>query len=112
MRKSTRLIALLMTLLMLVGMMPFSTFAVPSADDHDHSENQHVGESVSSTDVADIKAKVEAMGGTLHYFDNFEAHLGAGKTLEQLAHGEGATINGVVGTLQYKRCASRCSCKR
>lgn len=102
MRKSTRLIALLMTLLMLVGMMPFSTFAVPSADDHDHSENQHVGESVSSTDVADIKAKVEAMGGTLHYFDNFEAHLGAGKTLEQLAHGEGATINGVVGTLQYK----------
>ena len=40
MRKSTRLIALLMTLLMLVGTMPFATFAVPSLDEHEH---QNVG---------------------------------------------------------------------
>ncbi len=101
MRKSTRLIALLMTLLMLVGMMPFSTFAVPSGG-HDHDENSYAGESVTSANVADITAKVEAMGGTLHYFDNFEDKLSMGVDLQKLPYQEGAELTGVVGTAAYK----------
>ncbi len=103
MRKSTRLIALLMTLLMLVGMMPFSMFAVPSSEDHDHDhEDSYAGESVTGADAADVKAKVEAIGGTLVYYDNFESKLEAGVNLLKIPYGEGAALPGVIGSNAYK----------
>ena len=70
MRKSTRLIALLMTLLMLIGMMPFATFAVPSTDEEGWIIEEGTGDKFYNDPINGLATGLTSIveGGVRYYY--------------------------------------------